>query len=147
MLDSMKNEFEKNLQAKEEEINIMNSLLNNTCETEPNNMVPSNINEERIISRYEEIIQTLKSEFTNEITRMNQEYKQKIKSLSQEKMLALKEIDFLKREIYEMKYSSAPKGKVICQTQRTDGSRNRINSNDSRFVNEYMKFLTNLIYD
>ena len=142
----MKNEFEKNLQGKEEELNIMSSLLNNTCETEPNNIIPSNNNEERMIFKYEEIIQTLKSEFTNEIARMNQEYKYKIQTLSQEKMLAVKEIDFLKKEIYEIKYSSGPKGTIICQSQRTDFSRNRLNSNDSRLFNEYIKILTNFIY-
>lgn len=143
----MKDEFEKNLQSKEEEINIMSSLLNNTCETEPNSIVPQSNTEERMIFKYEEMIQNLKCEFTNEISRMNQEYKHKIQTLSQEKMLALKEIDFLKKEIYEIKYNSIPKGTIICQSQRTDCSKNRLNTNDSRLFNEYMKFLSNFIYD
>ena len=32
----MKQDYESNLQSKEEEISIMNSLMSNTCETEPN---------------------------------------------------------------------------------------------------------------
>jgi hypothetical protein len=105
----MRKEFEQALQSKEEEINIMSSLLNNTCETEPGQKISGGIPDQELIDKYEEIIKKLREEFHQEMSEINKEFKKNMNNLFKEKNLALKEVEFLKKEIYELKNTKESK--------------------------------------
>lgn len=136
----MEIKFEENLQAKEEELMIMNNLMNSPCETEPGTKF-LNL-EEQMITKYERVISDLKEENERNLVELQKYYEIELQSWATDRENLLKEINKQKQEIYKLRGYIPNKEKPYSKTHRESTSQSiKTLSEENK-----EKILQNLLY-